>query len=301
MSSIEDLEHRFGREGHVHIITGEGGLPCVQVTGTLADATIYLNGACVTHYQAKGQTPLLFCSRTSKFEEGKAIRGGIPMIFPWFGPHPTNTKLPQHGFVRNASWELVETEVLESGEVAVVFQFNYTPQTLNLWNYSFALRYKVEVGSALHLTLETFNLGTEPFQCEQALHTYFTVSHIRNVHITGLEDTEYIDKVDGGTRKRLSSEPFALTGETDRVFVNTASTCRIHDAEYNDIIVEKSGSLCTVVWNPWETKAEAMADLGGGQWAEFLCVESVNSAEHAVEVAPDSSHVLEAKLYRVSQ
>ena len=147
------------------------------------------------------------------------------------------------------------------------------------------------------MTLEIENRSPAAFQFEEALHTYLAVSHVENVAVLGLENTEYIDKVDALARKRLGADPLFLSGETDRVFVNTAALCTVDDSEMGRrIVVEKSGSNSTVVWNPWAAKAKAMADFGNDEWPKMLCVETANAGENSVTLAPGATHTMIATI-----
>jgi glucose-6-phosphate 1-epimerase len=296
MDNNAELNNRFGIPGLISVEQGNGGLTKVVITSgpdSRAVAEIYLNGATVTRCDIDGRA-LLFCSRTSKFEPGKAIRGGVPIIFPWFGPHPTDPKLQQHGLVRSAEWTIASTQRAADGGAAVTLGFESSEATRAIWPYDFSLRYTVSVGRTLEMALEVTNRSSSEFRFEEALHTYLPVSDVRAATITGLENTEYVDKVDGMKRKRLSSDPLVLSGETDRVFLNTPAACVLHDPVNGNIIVGKDGSRSTVIWNPWETKAEGLADLAGGQWPGFVCIESVNGMENSVTLAPGASHTMTA-------
>lgn len=272
---------------------GNGGLPRITIAVQGAMAEIYLNGATVTRYDVAGR-PVLFCSRTSKFEPGKAIRGGVPIIFPWFGPHPTDPQIPQHGLVRAVDWTVAAAHRTAPDEASVVFSLDSSAVTRAVWPNHFELRYTVTVGARLELALQVTNRSAAAFSFEEALHTYLAISDVREVRITGLEQTEYLDKVDGLARKRQGMEPLKLTGETDGVFVNTKAACHLHDARHGDVVVRKEGSESTVVWNPWDAKAESLADLAGGQWPGMVCIETVNAMENAITLAPGASHTMKA-------
>lgn len=283
---------QFEIPGVITIGEGEGGLQKLEVKIAEAEATIYLHGATVTRYDVAGQA-ILFCSRTSRYDRAKAIRGGVPLIFPWFGPHPNDATLPQHGFARTALWELIATEATERC-ATVILSLSASAETLALWPHDFVLTYTIHVGNDLEMTLDVVNRSDTPFTFDEALHTYLTVSDVQHICITGLENTEYYDKVDGFARKRQADSPVRLAGETDRLFIDTDANCRILDAARIDIEVAKSGSHSTVVWNPWEEKAEALADLSGGQWSGFVCVETVNAADNAIALEPGASHSMTA-------
>lgn len=299
MSDGSQLARTIEIPGVVTVTHGNGGLTKIIVTpdaqgpGSYPVAEIYTNGATVTRYDVAGRR-LLFCSRTSRFEAGKAIRGGVPVIFPWFGPHSANPSLPQHGFVRASEWRVASTRWRAHGEASIVFAFESSDETRAMWPFDFELRYTVSVGARLTMTLEVTNRSESEFRFEEALHTYLSVSDIRRVHISGLENTEYLDKVDGMSRHQLGMQPLRFTGETDRVFLNTDADCRVHDPERADILVRKEGSLSTVIWNPWQAKAESLPDLGGDQWPGMVCVETANVEENVVALAPGASHIMRA-------
>ena len=135
----------------------------------------------------------------------------------------------------------------------------------------------------------------EPFGFEEALHTYLRVGDVREVTVSGLAGTTYIDKTDAMKRKVQADEPLRLSGATDRVFLGTRGPCVVDDSVLDRrLVIEKRGSATTVVWNPWHEKAAAMADLGGEVWPWMLCVETANAADDAVRLAPGQRHRMTA-------
>ncbi len=273
------------------LVTGLGGLPRYEITTPHGEAHIYLHGAHVTHFAPAGQKRLLFMSRESRFEPGQAIRGGIPVIFPWFGPQ---TGSAAHGFARSRSWKPESLVQEPDGSVALAFQLQSDPEMQALWGepHAWSLRYRIVVGTALTLELEIENRGAAPFQCEEMLHTYLQVSDVRQTEVRGLEGVEYIDKCDGGQRKRQGSEPIRFTEETDRTYLNTNGSCSIKDPAWNrQIVVEKTNSDSTVVWNPWIEKSKRMPDYGDHEWPSMVCVETGNVADNALEIAPGQTHL----------
>jgi len=282
----------------VVVEAGAGGLERVRVTGARADAEVYLQGAHVTRWQPRSAAaPVLFLSARAAYAPGKAIRGGVPLIFPWFGPHATDRTKPMHGFARARSWRLVRAEPAPDGTVGLELELDDDEATRAVWSHAFRARYRVTIGDALGLTLEIVNASRAPFTFEAALHTYLTVGDVRAVAITGLDDTAYIDKVDAMTRKRHGAEPLRLTGETDRVFLGTRTRCVVHDrALGRRLAVDKTGSASTVVWNPWSAKAAEIADLEPEDWRRMVCVETANAADDAVTLAPGARHVMTATI-----
>ena len=276
---------------------GEGGLPRARVTGPRADAEVYLQGAHVTRWQPRGAKPVLFVASRAVYAPGKAIRGGVPLIFPWFGPHATDKSKPMHGFARARPWRVTATDSSPDGTVTLELGLDDDDATRALWPHPFRARYRVTVGDTLTMALDVVNTGRAPFTFEAALHTYLTVADVRTAGVRGLEQTLFIDKVDGMTRKRLGGEPLVLTGETDRVFLATRASCVVEDPGLRRRLrVDKTGSASTVVWNPWAVKCAEMADMGPDDWRSMICVETANAADDAVTVAPGARHVMTATI-----
>ena len=276
---------------------GAGGLERARVEGARAEAHIYLQGATVTHFQPRGVAPVLFLSNRAAWAPGRAIRGGVPLIFPWFGPQASNPKAPMHGFARTRPWRLVDSGPASDDAMVVELALEDDEASRAAWAHPFKLRYRVSVGEALGLSLEVTNTSAQAFGFEAALHTYLTVGDVRAVAITGLENTTYIDKVDGMTRKRQGTEPLRLTGETDRVFLGTRSRCVVEDRVLaRRLLVDKTGSATTVVWNPWSGKAAGIAALEPDDWRRMVCVETANAADDAVTLPPGGRHVMTATI-----
>ena len=282
----------------VVIDKGEGGLERARVTGPRGEAEVYLQGAHLTRWQPRGAAqPVLFMSSRAVYAPGKAIRGGVPLIFPWFGPHATDKSKPMHGFARSRPWRVTATESAPDGAAVLELGLDDDDATRALWPHPFRARFRVTVGDTLGMALEVVNTGRSPLTFEAALHTYLTVADVRTAGVRGLENTSFIDKVDGFTRKRLGAEPLKLTGETDRVFLGTRATCVVDDPGLRRrLSVDKTGSASTVVWNPWAAKCAEMADMGPDDWRSMICVETANASDDAVTVAPGAKHVMTATI-----
>jgi glucose-6-phosphate 1-epimerase len=273
--------------GHVAISSGNGGLPKIDVKTRLSTAEIYLHGAHVTGFQKNGEPPLLFLSGKSQFAAGVAIRGGVPLCFPWFGGR---TGLPAHGFARITEWKLTATKLLPDGGVSLYFQL---PENVG---GAEALRAKTEfivtVNDTLIMELRVENTSSEPISFEECLHTYFTVGNIKDVSVTGLKGAAFLDKV-AGQPKVETDDAIHFTAETDRVYENTTGPVEIHDPGLGrKIRVEKSNSASTVVWNPWVAKSKAMADFGDDEFHRMVCVEAGNVAPNKITLAPEKISAL---------
>ena len=278
----------------VTIIKGGGDLPKINVKTAWSTAEIYLHGAQVTRFQKNGEPPLLFISRRSQFAVGKAMRGGVPIVFPWFG---AREGFPDHGFARVAEWEWEDSSLAPDGSVTLRFRLpdSASPAAdARSQNVTFA----VSVSDKLTMELVVANPSpTENLTFENCLHTYFAIGDIAETEIAGLQGTAYIDKVDNFRQKEESSDAIRINSETDRIYLDTSAAVDIHDSKYQRTIrVEKSGSVSTVIWNPWMAKAKLMSDFGDNEFKQMVCVESGNVAQHKITVAPNQSASLKTIL-----
>jgi glucose-6-phosphate 1-epimerase len=291
----EDLEKAFGIPGVLRFEESAGGLVRAVISTPQVGGAIYLQGAHVTEWTPRGQRPVLFVSSRSLFSPGKAIRGGVPIIFPWFGARVGGLPGPSHGFARVVEWEFEGAELREDGAVAVSLALGPSQATHDFGLGAFRLRFTACFGAVLDMQLEVRNDSTEPLTCEEALHTYFAVADVHRASVLGLEGTTFIDKTDGFQRKQQGSEPVRIAKETDQVYLNTKATCMVQDEVWGRrMVIEKSGSESTVVWNPWIEKTKSMSDMAPDDWREMICVETANAADNTLCVAPGASHTLRA-------
>jgi glucose-6-phosphate 1-epimerase len=278
--------------GRVAITTGNGGLRKINVTTGFSMAEIYLHGAHITGFQKNGEPPLLFMSNKSLFAPDKAIRGGVPVCFPWFG---SREGLPAHGFARVTAWELVKTVALPDGSVRIDLRLPQNAGGANAFRGN--VEFMVTVGDTLAMELQVANPLAEPLSFEECLHAYFSVGDINEVSITGLKGAYYLDKTDNNTRKLETGDAIRIISETDRVYLDTTGAVEIHDAKLRRVIrVEKAGSATTVVWNPWIAKSKAMADLGDDEFRRMVCVEAGNVGQNQITLAPGKTSMLKVEL-----
>jgi D-hexose-6-phosphate mutarotase len=287
---MEKIENEI--PGQAVISKGQGGLPKIDITTGFSTAEIYLHGAHITGFQKKSEPPLIFMSAQSLFAPDKAIRGGVPICFPWFG---SRAGLPAHGFARMTAWDLKVTAALPDGGVCVRLQLPENAGGANV--FCGRTEFIVTVNSRLTMELRVTNISAEPLSFEECLHAYFSVGDINDVSITGLKGAAYLDKTKNFARKLESGDAIKIVSETDRVYLDTAGAVEIYDANlHRKIRVEKQGSNSTVIWNPWSAKAGAMADFGDDEFYRMVCVESGNVGENKIFLAPGKISALKVVL-----
>jgi glucose-6-phosphate 1-epimerase len=275
------------------------GLPIYQLAGSFGMARFSPQGAHLMDFTPAGQQPLLFLSKKTALIPGKAVRGGIPVIFPWFGARREHPESPMHGLVRTRMWEIEELDVPDQGAARVRMTFNSNAETLELWPHAFSLSVSLTLGPRLSVCWETVNTGDLPFEFEQALHPYFRVTDVSTASVRGLQGCEFIDKTDTMAVKTDTAEAVKFMGETDRVYLGTSAMLTLGDpAGASEIIVEKTGSANSVVWNPWVEKAAVLSDLEDDEWKDFVCVEQANAGRNFVRLPAGGIHTLEANYAR---
>lgn len=292
---LKELNRRFGISDIARVCEGNGGLLRVDITSPQAHGEMYLHGAHVTSWRPAGSEEALFVSSKSRWEEGQAIRGGIPICFPWFRGKADDPHAPAHGVVRTRSWQLYSMAE-KNGAVSVTMFIESDEQTQRWWPGEFRLAHRVTFGSELKLELVCINTGNSPFHFEEALHTYNRVGDVTTVRLQGLDGTDYLDNTDSN-KKQTQLGDVAIASPTDNAFINTQTGVDLLDLElHRRIRLKKTNSSTTVVWNPWEEGARALRDLGDGEWKQFLCVEASNIMGAAVTVAPAQQHTISAVL-----
>lgn len=287
--SMDQLNERFAIPGLVHISAGSGGLARVSVTSPAATAEIYLHGAHLTSWVPAGFEEVIFLSAESQFTAGQAIRGGIPVCFPWFRNKEDDPKAPSHGFVRTKDWVLESVEKI-GDSVMVTLSTSSDEGTRAWWPHDFRLVHRLTIGAQLAQELVMINTGKTPLRFEEALHTYYRVGSAETVRIHGLDGVAYLDNTDNNREKQQAGD-VVFTAPTDRAYVDTTHAVEIFDRVLRRRIrLEKQASRTTVVWNPWSTGAQKLKDLGDDEWRTMACVEASNMRAFAVELEAGGQH-----------
>jgi glucose-6-phosphate 1-epimerase len=299
--NIANLNSEFGIEDVLEFVPGKGDFIIAEISNQHAQASVSLYAAQVLAYQPNdAKDGLLFLSERAYYADGKAIKGGVPLCWPWFGPDPKGLSRPAHGFARNSKWELLETGTTATGATRLLLGLQLNDKTRALWQGEIEARLEIVVGATLMLRLHTYNHGTEAIELSQALHTYFKVGDISMATVSGLEGKTYIDKVDGSKQKQQSGV-ITIAGEVDRIYKSVSNPLVINDTALNrKIHIHSSGSHSAVVWNPWKDITAGMADLDDDDYQRFLCVETTNAGEDVISVAAGGKYCLEAE-YGIEQ
>ena len=292
---LTELDRRFGIPDIARVCEGQGGLARVEIDTPLAHGEIYLHGAHVTSWRPAGSEEVIFLSTKSRWEESQAIRGGIPVCFPWFRGKADDPRAPAHGFVRTRSWQLYSIVENRAG-VAVTMFIESDEQTRRWWPGEFRLVHRVTFGSELKLELTCINTGGTQVHFEEALHTYSRVADVKDVCLQGLDGIRFLDNTDAN-KEKVQVGNLTVASQTDDAFMNTQNTVDLLDPRMDRRIgLQKSNSTTTVVWNPWQEGARRLQDLGEGEWMQFLCVEASNIMGAAVTLAPGQEHTMTAVL-----
>lgn len=284
MATESNSGHKPGTPGRVMFLDGRGEMPMLEITTAWSTAEIYLFGAHVTNFRKRGEAPILFLSQCSRFDGQNPIRGGVPIIFPWFGPREG---MPAHGFARTKIWELKEVTTAADGSVSVRLRLPDAPESAAY--PPFLVEYVVTVNEHLAMEFIVTNESKDTsLEFEECLHTYFMVEDIAATSVVGLNGVSYSDRAGGGNTQRVEGqESIRVSAEVDRIYVDTKDTVEIHDARLGRIIrVAKENSASTVVWNPWIKKSQQMPDFGNEEYQKMICVESGNVGPNKIVLAP---------------
>jgi glucose-6-phosphate 1-epimerase len=297
MMNLEQLNEHFGIPGVLSFHQLPSGLIYLDAKTPSATAKVYLQGAHLAAWQPAGEQRVIFMSRKSDLAPGLPIRGGVPLAFPWFAIDKKADRIdgkpgPSHGFARIQDWTLAFA-ALAGDDLHLTFTLGPTEMSRKLGFDDFRLASHLVIGSSLTMQFTVANDAPTPLVFEEAMHTYFAVVDVHEVNVTGLEPTSFIDKTDNFKVKPAANAPLRFTGFTDRVYPDTTATCVIHDeAGRRKIIVAKTNSNTTVVFNPWKE----MPDMGPDEWHEMLCVETVNAGSNAVTLEPGKTHTMQAHI-----
>lgn len=295
--TVEQLTKQFAAFPAVRF-DDHNGLVRVHVATPEATATVYLQGAHLTAWQPAGEKPVIFTTRRPDgFAPGKPIRGGIPVVFPWFATDSKKDRIdghpgPSHGFARTEVWSLTKVRPLEK-DLELTFFLGPSATSKAMKFADIHLQLTMTIGRTLKLSLFAHNPNEEAVTFEQAFHTYFHVTDIHEAAVRGLEPTPFIDKTDNFKVKAASGKPVVFHAKVDSVYLDTTATCILTDATAKRQVTNaKSGSRSTIAFNPYAD----MPDLAPWEYHEFVAVETANVDRNAITLPPDGTHTMEVTI-----
>ncbi|PSW21029.1 D-hexose-6-phosphate mutarotase [Photobacterium sanctipauli] len=262
------------------------GIKIVRIIHEAAEAGISLHGGHLVWFKPKGENDVIWLSEKAEFDTAKAIRGGIPVCWPWFGKVAT----PSHGFARNSEWTLKEHRENDQG-VIVALTLEDSDATRALWPHKFNNVLTFEIGASLKVSLTSTNTDSTPWHFGGALHSYFTVADIKQTHVTGM-GSQYIDSTQGGKHEE-GGEQLHFEQEVDRVYTQPEDTITVHDAgNSRKLVITNSGHNSAVLWNPWAELSHSMGDMADNSFETMVCVESTLNKPDSITLTPGESHTL---------
>jgi glucose-6-phosphate 1-epimerase len=300
---IAAINARFGLPGSLQFTEGRGGLEMIEIHNDLATATISPYAGQVLSYRPlHAPDDLLFVSERAYYAPGKAIKGGVPICWPWFGSDPENKGRGGHGFVRAWRWSVRSCVALPNGATQVTLGLTDDSVSRAIWAAEFELTLEITVGATLTVALTTHNPSDEPLRITQGLHTYFKVGDATLVEVHGLDGCTYWDKAAHATTAEPVRQNGAVTvaAEVNRIYEGVPPRLLIHDPVlHRQIEIDARASQTSVVWNPWVETALAMDDLDALDYLRFICVETVNTASEVIDIPAHGTAQIAAE-YRIT-
>lgn len=290
-TQISTLNDTFGITGELSFRDAGDGFVVIDINNHHCTASIAMQGAHLMTWIPKDEQPVIWMSPVAKLAQGKSIRGGVPICWPWFGAHATEASFPGHGFARTVPWKVTRTEALDDGGTHISFAI--AEINSEQWPHQAPAEIHMNIGNTLELELTTENQGDKVITLGDALHTYFCVGDVSKISIQGLDGCDYLDKVDASARKRQQGN-VRISSEVDRVYFDQGQDVVIDDpVMQRRIRIEKRNSHSTIVWNPWLEKCQKMGDFGSDDgYLGMVCVESANAVDDVVQVSPGEAHSL---------
>jgi len=290
--TTEDLAALLSGTPEFIVTEPEEGFPVIEVQTPVSSATIALHGAQILTWAPTDHPPVLYVSPKARMTEGTALRGGIPICWPWFGNHPEDDSLPSHGIARNRFWTL-ESGSLEGKVATLVFKLKSDEETKKFFPHDFELTATIRIADKLRLKLHMKNTGDEAYKVSSALHTYLSLGDIERIQLEGVKGSHYVDQLLEDKEPIYQEKNLQIKGEVDRIY-SSMSSVLVRDLDrVRSVFVDKAGSRSTVIWNPWKERSKEIADLPDKGYKEFVCIECANAGTDKPTLHPNGSHTLE--------
>jgi glucose-6-phosphate 1-epimerase len=291
VSDIASLNERFGIDGTVHFGEGINSMPKAELTFNEARLELYLQGAHITRYQPAAGIEVLWMSDSALYQPGKALRGGIPLCWPWFGAHADNPDLPQHGYARTSQFQVSSTRA-DHQQTSIILTLDAAQAPSPDWENRAALEFEIRLSDALWMEMRSRNLSASLLTLSNALHSYFAISQRQQVSIPAVTGLTYLDKLQDYLPRQQASE-ITLNSEVDRVYQAPPATIDLLDrGRHIKTSIESWGNNNLVIWNPGKQKARQMNDFDNLGFEQMVCIEPANALAQRITLAPGEHHRL---------
>ena len=277
---------------HVSMQVDDNGFEFIVLNHPNFDAAFSLHGAHLVHYQKKQQAPLIYTSKVAFFDSNKAIRGGVPICWPWFGntTFSKSNNLPGHGFARINKWTVSQIIETDNG-IDISFSFTSNTSTKTMWNHDFELTLTASLSDNIELSLITKNTGDSSFSYGGALHTYLNIADVEQCVVKGLAES-YSDSLDNKQIK-TNTQPLLINKPIDSIYAVNEGEIIVDDNDNKrKIMITNQGNDAVVVWNPWVEGAKGFADMPDDGYKTMLCIEAAITSEAGTVVKAGQSHTL---------
>jgi glucose-6-phosphate 1-epimerase len=313
MNIIDTIQSLYKDYGQLKGVTIEcqKELVAIGIKNQAATAEVFIQGAQITRYQGIDESPTLFLSKACDYKKGSALRGGIPICWPWFGDlakNPeavkqqltnddqvaTKTEFPAHGFVRQRDWTV--DSIRTPADDLTIVELSYHVKDEPLWPFDTLLTCRISIGAALSVSLHIANNSSQAVVFSAALHSYFAVNHIDNVRISGFNQSDYYDALDVNEKNewplKTQQGDITFSKEVDRVYQSSNTPVTINEKNRTRRITSL-GSDSTVVWNPWVDKSQELSQYKGDDYQRMVCVETANAVNDVIHLESGENHKLE--------
>ena len=288
---IDALNVRFGRDNRLRFSSGETGMTKVDITFDDAMLELYLQGAHITRYQPTADVNLLWMSSSAVYQPEKALRGGIPLCWPWFGADTENPARPQHGYARTSDFNVVST-LADEQATSIILTLDSAQAPYPDWQDKAQLEFEIRLSDSLWMEMRSRNLSTSPLALSNALHSYFAIANRQRVAIPAVTGLTYLDKLQN-YRPQLQSSAITLNGEVDRVYQAPPDCIVLQDrSRHINTSIRSWGNNNLVIWNPGALKAQAMTDFDDDGFEQMVCIEPANALKQSITLQPGESHQL---------
>jgi glucose-6-phosphate 1-epimerase len=288
---IATLNERFAVDGAVRFGEGNAGMTKVDITFNEARLELYLQGAHITRYQPNAAAEVLWMSDTASYHPAKALRGGIPLCWPWFGADSENPDRPQHGYARTSIFSVVSTLANEQA-TSIVLSLDPAQAPYPDWHNKAGLEFEIRLSDTLWMEMRSHNLSDSPLPLSNALHSYFSISSRSQVSIPAVTRLTYLDKLQDYLPQQQASA-ISINGEVDRVYQAPPETIDLLDSGKGiNTSICSWGNNNLVIWNPGQQKAQLMADFDDGGYEQMICIEPANALEQSITLQPGKCHRL---------